>query len=717
MCHFFVSLNKKRSRKTPFLFFKRATFPFQKKVKLKKLSNINNMGNRTTTQKPPERETEQSQHLIIPFQTLKELPVSLSQSQCVPHKHELIICGGQSKRDCYSYDTLKNEYKFICEYPSDVKLWGHCVVKLIDKNNKDSNQITLLSFGGSEYIQRHTLVMKYVSVWSNISNKLKKSNNYNRWVPFTDNHNHPIIIGKDQDNYAGARAVIGGRNNHLLFITNQENISVFNLNNFNLLNMINYQLVILLIILTNKQSNQMLLFCQNTGLSIEYDEDNNTFKFHQLPVCKDIAPLYRYAYVCINDTILFFGGWNNNTFVSSKSVHQYLIRKKIWITFEYTLPIPLHNCSGILNEDNTYIHIIGESDHMKTKTSEWNISNLVIFIFFFFIMKSTNIPKDKIKLIIQHWNRILKIKLGWINDFNKIVIKYVRDFELLMLLKGHYDIVSSIRFSADGHKIVSASFDKTIRIWNIESGKQLQIFYGHTAVIYSVRFSTDGNSIISCAGDGTIRLWHINTNTEIMTFKSDFNEICDVNFSQNGKYIVSCSRDNIIQLWDIKSRKEIKQLLGHTNEVWSIEFSPYDEMILSASKDTTINLWDMQSGEKLKQFQGHSAGVIHAKFSPDGHFIASCSVDNTIRIWNIQTGKEWKIFKGHTDAVYDIKYFPDGQTIVSCSRDKTIRLWNVELGTSIQILKQNNCPCLDVSQKGNKIAAGSIKGEIRIWRH
>ncbi|ETO02685.1 hypothetical protein RFI_34728, partial [Reticulomyxa filosa] len=91
------------------------------------------------------------------FQTLKELPTPLVESQCVLHKHEILICGGAKKRACYSYHTIKNEYKFICEYPSNIKLDGHCVVKLVDNNNKDSNKITLLSFGGNESTKRHTL--------------------------------------------------------------------------------------------------------------------------------------------------------------------------------------------------------------------------------------------------------------------------------------------------------------------------------------------------------------------------------------------------------------------------------------------------------------------------------------------------------------------------------------------------------------------------------
>ncbi|ETO16557.1 hypothetical protein RFI_20782 [Reticulomyxa filosa] len=380
------------------------------------------MGNQTTTQNSPETGAERTQQINTHFQTLRELPTPLKQSQCVLHKHELLICGSSDQRACYSYHTLKNEYKFICEYPSDVELWGHCVVKLVDSNSnndKDNNQITLLSFGGNEY--KHTMVMRYVSVWSddnnnddenqnemnkskkfnqlNEFNQFNKSNNYNKWLPFTDNHNHPVIIGRDDD-YIGARALIGGINNHLLFITYRDNnISLFDLNTFQFIkhdtlptnndiwfhcfvsksengqvqemmktNQKNQQ---------NQQNYQMLLFKEKTGLSIEYDEDNNTFQFCQLPVCDDIAPFYKYAYVCINDVILFFGGCNWNGNVVSKSVHKYSIRENKWTIFQNTLSSPLKYCVAILSEDNAYVHIIGGEDveqdmstHMKTEVSE-----------------------------------------------------------------------------------------------------------------------------------------------------------------------------------------------------------------------------------------------------------------------------------------------------------------------------------------------------------
>ncbi|ETN99048.1 hypothetical protein RFI_38439 [Reticulomyxa filosa] len=284
----------------------------------------------------------------------------------------------------------------------------------------------------------------------NQSNQLNKSNNYNQWVPFTDNHNHSIIIGRDDD-YRGVRAVIGGVSNNLLFITYpSKNISVFDLNTFQFIKhdtlptdeWILYHCFVSNsengqgqeMMKTNQQNYQMLLFCENTGLSIEYDEDNNTFQFHQLPVCDDIAPFFCYAYVCINDIILFFGGRNDEfDYVVSKSVHKYSIRENKWMSFQNNLPNPLYNCVAILSEEDNHIYIIGGNDenetvstHTKTKVRVWDPLQLVMICLFIVFLFCSNTNKLYCIFSIQHWARILNIKLGWIEDFDKIIFKYSR---------------------------------------------------------------------------------------------------------------------------------------------------------------------------------------------------------------------------------------------------------------------------------------------------
>ncbi|ETO16572.1 hypothetical protein RFI_20767 [Reticulomyxa filosa] len=173
------------------------------------------------------------------FETLSPLPFPLCYPQCLIYKDEIIICGGYKKNECYSYHIIKDQYKYICSYPDNIILNGHCVIK-IEKNNYDLNDITLLSFGGEKDKEKYTFIMKYKSIWEdNNNNKIK---HINEWIPFINNNNNDnnnnnnINIGLKPDNYAGVRAIISGSNNHLLFIVYpSRNFCIFDLNKYQII--------------------------------------------------------------------------------------------------------------------------------------------------------------------------------------------------------------------------------------------------------------------------------------------------------------------------------------------------------------------------------------------------------------------------------------------------------------------------------------------------
>ncbi|KAE9403797.1 WD40 repeat-like protein, partial [Gymnopus androsaceus JB14] len=198
--------------------------------------------------------------------------------------------------------------------------------------------------------------------------------------------------------------------------------------------------------------------------------------------------------------------------------------------------------------------------------------------------------------------------------------------------------VTSVVFSPDGHKIVSGSVDKTIRIWDSNTGKQLgNPLEGHDDRVYSVAFSHDGQKIVSGSYDKTIRVWDSNT----------------------GK-----------QLGD--------PLEGHAAGVFSVALSPDGQKIVSGSVDKTIRIWDSNTGKQLGDpLEGHDDSVSSVAFSPDGQKIVSGSVDKTIRIWDSNTGKQLgHPLEGHDDSVSSVAFSPDGHKIVSGSGDKTIRIWD-----------------------------------------
>ncbi|ETO03218.1 hypothetical protein RFI_34192, partial [Reticulomyxa filosa] len=188
--------------------------------------------------------------------------------------------------------------------------------------------------------------------------------------------------------YRGVRGIIGGNNNNLLFITYYpRNIEIFNLDTLQCIkkdvlpivsgNWIRHHCFILIKDNTNK-NNKMLLFCKNIGLSIDYNENNNTFQFDNVWVCSTIQLFNEYAYVYVNDVILFFDG-NSGSFIDvPKAVHKYSIAENKWMQFDYDLTISLKGCMGIVSEDRNYIYIFGgnyqnnkSSTNLKIRVKEW----------------------------------------------------------------------------------------------------------------------------------------------------------------------------------------------------------------------------------------------------------------------------------------------------------------------------------------------------------
>jgi len=270
---------------------------------------------------------------------------------------------------------------------------------------------------------------------------------------------------------------------------------------------------------------------------------------------------------------------------------------------------------------------------------------------------------------------------------------------------GHSSAINSVCFSFDGKFVLSGSNDNNIKLWDIQYGKEICVLKGHSSIanaslysfdgrygIRSVGYSPDGKLAISCAWDKIVKLWDIQSGKEIRSFIGHLYEINSICFSPDGQLALSGSSDESIKLWDIQNGKEIRSFVGHSGGVNSVCFSPNCRYALSGSGQTLI-LWDIQSGKEIRSFEGHSGLVLSVCFSPDGRLALSGSWDKTLRLWEIETGEEICIFKGHSDYVNSVCFSPDGRYTLSGSADNTIKLWDVQSGkeiVSLISLEQND---------------------------
>ena len=287
------------------------------------------------------------------------------------------------------------------------------------------------------------------------------------------------------------------------------------------------------------------------------------------------------------------------------------------------------------------------------------------------------------------------------------------------VLNGHTDGVCSVSFNPDGTKIVSASFDYTIRIWDAKTGKQIgEPLIGHEYIIYSATFNHDGTKIVSAGRDGTIRIWDAKTGKQIgEPLIGHTNDVNYASFNPDGTQIVSASNDGTIRIWDAKTGKQIrKPLVGHTSDVNHASFNPDGTQIVSASNDRTLRIWDANTGKQIgKTLEGHTDFIVSASFSPDGKRIVSAGWDMTIRIWDAITGEQiGEPLKGHTDIVYSVSFNHDGTKVASASADESIKIWKVKTN---EMFKENSSYVKSISfnYDDKKIVSAGGDTTIRIW--
>jgi hypothetical protein len=277
-----------------------------------------------------------------------------------------------------------------------------------------------------------------------------------------------------------------------------------------------------------------------------------------------------------------------------------------------------------------------------------------------------------------------------------------------------------VAFSCDGGRVVTASGDRTAKVWDAATGKLLVTLQGrHSRPVRGAAFSPDGQRIVTASGDQSAIVWEVATGRDLFTLQGHSAPVIRALFSPDGRRIVTASADATAKIWEADGGSYVRTLQGHDSGIFGLAFSPDGGRIATGSADQTVRVWDATSGRTLLTLTGLSGIVASVAFSPDGGRIAAASTAGpwttpaTATLWDARSGKLLRTFKGHSAEVDSVAFSPDGRRLLTGSGDETARVWDAATGEELLTLKCHNWAAF--SPDGRRIVTACADWTAKVW--
>jgi WD40 repeat protein/tRNA A-37 threonylcarbamoyl transferase component Bud32 len=281
-------------------------------------------------------------------------------------------------------------------------------------------------------------------------------------------------------------------------------------------------------------------------------------------------------------------------------------------------------------------------------------------------------------------------------------------------LEGHASAVTAVAIAPDGKTILSGGKDRTLRLWDAESGKEIRSVTLPQEV-NAVAFAPEPDRVLSASGV-SVRVWDMVGGKEVGRFGGHTDAVRCLALVPHDPRVVSGGDDRTLRVWDLHSGREILRFGRHSGGVTCVAVSA-GGLVLSGGLDQTLRLWDLRSGEEIRRFAVPKGHVLSAAFSPDGRLALSGHFDTVLRLWEIASGRELRRLAGHKQMVTAGVFAPDGRHALSASRDRTVRLWDLDSGCEAGCCEGHTqgVNCLAWSPATPLAASGGRDTTLRLW--
>jgi hypothetical protein len=273
--------------------------------------------------------------------------------------------------------------------------------------------------------------------------------------------------------------------------------------------------------------------------------------------------------------------------------------------------------------------------------------------------------------------------------YGQVTVWDLQDVRVIKVLTDVLGTVNDLAFSPDGKILAAAGGQPSargeVRLFQIADWKPLASFRGHTDVVFSTAFSPDGNHLATASFDTTVRVWDVPAARLEKTFTGHSDFVYALAYAPDGKIIASASKDRSVRLTNVHTGRSVFTLGGVEQDVMTVAFNRDGTKVVSSGVDTGLSWWNAKTGEKEKTQNGHNIAVHELCFSKDGKLLVSAGADRTVRLWNGATGAPLRTITVGS-PVYTVAIRPDQKWIVSGSFDGLVRIWDTNTGKQLATL-------------------------------
>jgi WD40 repeat protein/serine/threonine protein kinase len=298
---------------------------------------------------------------------------------------------------------------------------------------------------------------------------------------------------------------------------------------------------------------------------------------------------------------------------------------------------------------------------------------------------------------------------GWEYDYLIALFSANRTFA------RHTDAITSLLLTPDGKQLITSSFDRTIKMWDLASGEAIKTLQGHTATVYGLAISADGKRLLS-SSDQTLRVWDLATGTTAVMLNGKKLPGSWV-LSRDGKRLVNASGDGTVRVWNLDTGEELLALKGHSLGMLTLALLPDDNRLLVGTADGPIKIWDAVTGAELGALKGHTKPVTCLAVSSDGQRVVSGSLDQTVKIWDMTTGKEVRTVRGSRSSIRSVAVSSDGKHVAGGCADSAVIVWDASTGEMIQTFRGHTAGVTGLAflPDGSRIVSGSYDHTVKLW--